>query len=141
MTIPGANIILDTNDRIGFGVYADIFRPSEGGLVYKLFIGFRHDTTVSQGLTDPEDDHRRRKTFDSECRAYETAAQDAFLRDHIPHSFRRCEIADVTEYDESVAANYLLPYYYGMEYIEGAVAKLRAVERRAFGGARRTTLV
>ena len=34
MTIPGANIILDTNDRIGFGVYADIFRPSEGVLVY-----------------------------------------------------------------------------------------------------------
>src|SRR6267378_2137889 len=61
MTTPGANIILDTNDRIGFGVYADIFRPFEGGLVYKLFIGFRHDTTVRQGLTDPEDDHRRRK--------------------------------------------------------------------------------
>ena len=56
MTTPGANIILDTNDRIAFGVYADIFRPSEGVLVYKLFIGFRHDTTVSQGITDPEDE-------------------------------------------------------------------------------------
>jgi hypothetical protein len=43
MTTPGANIILDTNDRIDCGVYADIFRPSEGRLVYKLFIGFRHD--------------------------------------------------------------------------------------------------
>jgi hypothetical protein len=52
MTTPGANIILDTldtNDRIAFGVYADIFRPSEGVLVDKLFIGFRHHTTVSQG--------------------------------------------------------------------------------------------
>lgn len=131
MTTPGANIILDTNDRIAFGVYADIFRPSEGVLVYKLFIGFRHDTTVSQGITDPEDDHRRRKTFDSECRAYEIAAQDAFLRDHIPHSFRRCEIADVIDYNESVAADYLLPCCYGMEYIEGEAAKLRAVDRLA----------
>jgi hypothetical protein len=120
MTTPGANIILDTNDRIDCGVYADIFRPSEGRLVYKLFIGFRHDTTASQGLTDPEkNDHRRRKTFDSECRAYEIAAQAAFLRDHIPHSFRRCEIADVTEYGGSVADDYLLPCCYCMEYIEG----------------------
>jgi hypothetical protein len=46
-------------------------------LVYKLFIGFRHHTTVIQGLTDPEDDHRRRRTLDPECRAYESAAQDA----------------------------------------------------------------
>ena len=93
MTTPGANIILDTNDRIDCGVYADIFRPSEGEFVYKLFVGVRHHTTASQGLTDPEkDDHRRRKTFDSECRAYEIAAHDAFLCDHIPHSFRRCEI-------------------------------------------------
>ena len=83
MTTPGANIILDTNDRIDCGVYANIFRPPEGRLVCKLFIG--SDTTASQGLTDPEkDDHRRRKTFDSECRAYEIAAQAAFLRDHIP---------------------------------------------------------
>jgi CubicO group peptidase (beta-lactamase class C family) len=63
MATPRANIILDTNDRIAFGVYADIFRASEGVLVYKLFIGFRHHTTVSQGITDPEDDHRRRKTI------------------------------------------------------------------------------
>jgi hypothetical protein len=97
MTTQGTRIMLDINDTIDRGVYADIFRPSEGPLVYKLFIGFRHDTTVSQGLTDPEDDHRRRKTFESECRAYEIAAQDAFLRGHIPGSFRRCEIADVVE--------------------------------------------
>lgn len=129
VTRPGANIILDTGDQIASGVYADIFRPSGETLVYKLFIGFRHHTTVSQGLTDPEDDHRRRKTFDSECRAYEIAAQDAFLRDHIPHSFRRCEIAGVAEFGESVAANYLLPCCYAMEYIEGAAAKLRAVEQ------------
>jgi hypothetical protein len=129
MTTTGANIILDTNDRIAFGVYADIFRPSEGALVYKLFIGFRHHTTVSQGITDPEDDHRRIKTFDSECRAYEIAAQDAFLRDHIPHSFRRCEIANVVEGDESVSTDYLLGCCYAMEYIEGEAAKLRAVDQ------------
>ncbi len=75
MTTPGASIILDTDNRIASGVYADIFRPSEGALVYKLCIGFRHHTPVSQGLTDPSDDHRRRKTVDSECRAHEIAGQ------------------------------------------------------------------
>lgn len=43
----GTHIVLDTSDKINFGVYADIFRPSAGALVYKLFIGFRHGTTVS----------------------------------------------------------------------------------------------
>jgi hypothetical protein len=51
--------------------------------------------------TNPQDDHRRRKTFESECRAYEIAAQDAFLHGHIPGSFRRCEIADVVDDGES----------------------------------------
>ncbi|MGA8870285.1 MAG: hypothetical protein WB460_04055 [Candidatus Acidiferrales bacterium] len=127
MTTQGTRIMLDINDTIDRGVYADIFRVSEGPLVYKLFIGFRHDTTVSQGLTDPEDDHRRRKTFESECRAYEIAAQDAFLRGHIPGSFRRCEIADVVEDGKSVAADYLLACGYAMDYIEGFAAKLRTV--------------
>jgi hypothetical protein len=54
MTTPGANIILDTNDRIAFGVYADIFRSSEGVLVYKLFIGFRHDTSSGAGDRLPD---------------------------------------------------------------------------------------
>ncbi len=43
----GTHLVLDTSDKINFGVYADIFRPSAGALVYKLFIGFRHGTTVS----------------------------------------------------------------------------------------------
>jgi hypothetical protein len=58
MTTPGANIILDPDDQISSGAYADIFRASGGPLVYKLFIGFRHHTTVSQGLTDLAVDHR-----------------------------------------------------------------------------------
>jgi hypothetical protein len=128
MTTLGANSTLDADDQIDFGVYADIFRPSGGALVYKLFIGFRHHTSVSQGLVDPEDDHRRLKTFGSECQAYEIAAQDAFLRDHIPGSFQRCEIVDVVEYGESIATKYLLPCCYAMEYIEGEADKLRAVE-------------
>lgn len=49
MTTHDTRIILDTNDTIDRGVYADIFRPSEGPLVYKLFIGFRHDTPSARG--------------------------------------------------------------------------------------------
>jgi hypothetical protein len=90
MATPRANIILDTNDRIAFGVYADIFRASEGVLVYKLFIGFRHHTTVSQGITDPEDDHRRRKTFDSECRAVVGLGRAHFTWLHLFHVVPGC---------------------------------------------------
>jgi hypothetical protein len=48
-------------------------------LVYESFIGFRHHTTVSHGITDREDEHRRRNLtalrlqfdglwqFDCEC--------------------------------------------------------------------------
>jgi hypothetical protein len=130
MAIPGERIILDINDRIDFGAYADLFRPSGGALVYKLYIGVRHHTNVSQGLKDPEEDQGRQKTFDSECRAYEIAEEDTFLPDRIPHSFRHCEIADVIEDDESIAINYLLPCCYAMEYIEGEAIKLRALVDR-----------
>jgi len=51
ITSPGTNIILDSNDRIAFGVYADTFGPSEGVLVYKLFIVFRHHT-LGQAITE-----------------------------------------------------------------------------------------
>jgi hypothetical protein len=128
VTRPGAKIILYIDDLIDSGVYADIFRPSGGALAYKLFVGVRHHTTVSQGLTDPKDGYRRQKTFDSECRAYEIATQDTLLRRHIPDSFRRREIADVLEYGKSVGANYLLPCCYAMEYIAGIAAKLWEVE-------------
>lgn len=121
-------MILDMNDAIDFGAYADIFRPSGGSLACKLFISVRHETNVKQGLTDPEDHRRREMTFESECRAYETAAQDPFLCAHIPHSFRLCAIADVIEYGESVAANYLLGCCYVMEYIEGRATKLEMVK-------------
>jgi hypothetical protein len=128
MTIPGPSIILNIDDRIDFGAFADIFWPSGGAFVYKLFISFRHDTNVSQRLTNPENDQLRRKTFDSECRAYEIAAEDTFLCDHSPHSFRRCAIADVIDYDESVATNYLLECCYAMEYIDGIATKLRLLD-------------
>jgi hypothetical protein len=109
-----------------------------------------HYTNVSQGLTDPEDDQRRQKIFDSECRAYEIAGEDTFLRDHIPYSFRRCVITDVIEDDKSAATNYLLQCCYAMEYLEGVATKLRALDdhlthiseaKRAFhsAGIRHTT--
>jgi hypothetical protein len=104
--MPGLNpgMILDMNDAIDFGAYADIFGPSQGPLVCKLFSSVRHGTNVKQGLTNPQDHRRRERTFASECRAYEIAAQDPFLREHVPHSFRRCDIAGVVEHGESVAA-------------------------------------
>jgi hypothetical protein len=129
MTIPDENIVLDMNYWVSDGAYGDIFKLPEGNLVCKLFIGCRHKTNVNQGLINPKDDHYRQRTFDSECRAYEIASQDVFLREHIPASFRRCKISDVLEYDESVAGNYLLDCCYVVEYIDSNAppAKLRAV--------------
>jgi hypothetical protein len=120
-------MILDMNDAIDFGAYADIFRPSQGPLAFKLFISVGHETNVKQGLTGPQDHRRREMTFASECRAFEIAAQDPFLSEHVPHSFRRCDIAGVVEHGESVAANYLPPCCYAMDYIEGSAAKLAMV--------------
>lgn len=116
-------MILRTEDIIASGAYADIFRPPNSTLAYKLFASYQHLTNVSQGLNRLEDDERRRKTFASECDAYERAAQHPFLRNHIPQSFRRCMVADVTDCAGSVADRYMLAHCYVMEYIEGVATK------------------
>jgi hypothetical protein len=122
-----SGVILDVRDRIGFGAYADLFRPSGEPLVYKLFISVRHETNVRLGLTDPKDNDRRQQVFESECRAYEIAAREPSLHAHIPGSFRRCEIADVRQAGESVAALYLTDCCYTIEYIDGIAQKLGTV--------------
>jgi hypothetical protein len=59
------------------------------------------------------------------------------IDDHISDSLRRCEIAGIFEYGESVAANCLLAGCYAMEYIEGTAVKLRAVEQLVVSRKRR----
>ncbi len=116
-------MILRTEDIIASGAYADIFRPPDRMLAYKLFASDQHPTNVSQDLMRPKDDERRRKTFASECDPYNRAAQHPFLRNHIPQSFRRCVVADVTDSAGSVADRYMLAHCYVMEYIEGVARK------------------
>lgn len=117
-------MILMTTDIIASGAYADIFRPRGGTLVYKLFVSGSHPTNERQGLIRPEDDERRRKTFMSECEAYERAAQHPFLCDHIPQYFQRRTIDDVTGSTGSVAHRYMLDLCYVMQYINGSPTKL-----------------
>lgn len=117
-------MILRTENIIASGAYADIFRPPKSLLVYKLFISGRHPTNISQDLTRPEDDGRRRKTCMSECKAYDRAAQHSFLCNHIAQSFCRCVVEDVTDPAGSVADRYILDCCYAMEYIEGVPMKL-----------------
>ncbi len=117
-------MILRTKDIIAAGAYADIFRPPKSKLVSKQFISGRHPTNITQGLTRPEDDERRRKTCMSECKAYDCAAQHPFLRNHIAQSFRRCVVENVTGPAGSVADRYILDCCYAMEYIEGVPMKL-----------------
>jgi hypothetical protein len=117
-------MILMTKDIIERGAYADIFRPRGTNLAYKLFVSGNHPTNVGQGLTRPVDEERRRKTFLSECLAYERAAQHPFLCYHIPHSFHRPAVADVTDSTGVVSHLYLLDCCYAMEYIDGDAWKL-----------------
>jgi hypothetical protein len=124
MSLSLRTLILRTEDLIASGAYADIFRPPGSKLAYQLFVSGKHPTTASQGLTRPEDDERRRKTFISECEAYDRVTQDPFLRHHTPHSFGRCTVADVLRSTKSVADLYMLDHCYVMEYIEGNAKKL-----------------
>lgn len=117
-------MVLQSEYIIASGAYADIFRPPDGLLVYKLFVSDQHPTNSSQGPIGLEDDGRRRKTFASECEAYERGARHTFLRNHIPWFFRRCIVADVTDSAGSIADQYMLAYCYAMEFIEGAATKL-----------------
>jgi hypothetical protein len=121
-------IVLDRKDVIAAGAYAEVFWPSGQGIVYKLFISVKHETNLKQGLTDPKDNDRRRKVFDSECAAYEIAGRDSLLRKHIPGSFHRCEIADVRDCGGSVVADYLADCCYAVEHIDGDDNKLVVVE-------------
>lgn len=118
------HMILMTKDIIEGGAYADIFRPPGTNLAYKLFVSGHHPTNVGQGLTRPEDDERRRKTFLSECLAYERAAWHPFLCHHVPQSFHRPTVADVTDSTEVASHLYLLDCCYAMEYIDGDAWKL-----------------
>lgn len=71
-----------TENLIVSGAYADIFRPEDRMVAYRLFASDQHRTNVGQDLTRPKDDERWRKTFALECDAYNGAAQHPFLRTH-----------------------------------------------------------
>jgi len=117
-------MILKMKDRIGFGAYADIFWAPAETHAYKLFASGQHPTNLSQGLTRPEDDNRRRSTFLSECEAYRRAEQHPYLRNHIPSFPGPCVIQDVMDSAQSVAHHYMLDHCYAMEYISGVPEKL-----------------
>ena len=119
-----AMMVLRTEHTIRSGAYADVFRPPGDIPAYKLFVSGLHPTNVSQNLARPVDDDRRRKTFLSECEAYERAALHPLLRDHIPRFFHQCEVANVTEAGGSVGCRYLLNCCYAMEFIAGVDTKL-----------------
>ena len=56
-------MVLRTENRIETGAYADVFRPPDDTLVYKLFISGHHPRNVSQNLSRPEDDDRDEGLF------------------------------------------------------------------------------
>jgi hypothetical protein len=119
-----ASVILKVNQKIACGAYSDVFRGADGKVVYKVFTSNQHPTNVSQDLTSPEDDARRRKTFLSECEAYRRASEHPFLRKHIPQFFRPCTVEDVRDSSGTIANLYLLDHCYALEYIAGRDTKI-----------------
>jgi hypothetical protein len=127
-------MILKTQEIIGTGAYADVFRPPLGATVYKVFAGPKHPKNSGPGPNRPEDDERRDNTFASECRAYELVSADPSLRVHIPRFLGRRVISDIVDVaGKSVLEYYIPDHCYAMEYIEGKAIKLGNIpdERRA----------
>src|ERR1700748_1397882 len=118
-------MILKIADMIKCGAYSDVFKPADDTLAYKLFINGKHPTNQRQGgFTPSEGDERRRRTFESECQAYERASGHYFLAKHIPQRFSRCVITDVVDSTRSIGERYMLDHCYAMEYIEGTEKKI-----------------
>lgn len=98
------------------GAFADLFLSEDRKLIYKVFVGPNHP---SKGYT-PDDEQRRRNTFDAECNAYKIASQDSALNSHVPGFFDRTKIEDIlTNQNVSVRGEYLIDCCYGMEFIDG----------------------
>src|SRR6266446_3378570 len=116
---PPRTIILKLEHIIGSGAYADVFRVPQEKLAYKLFASGAHPTNVSQGLTLPEDEHYRRKTFLSECTAYNRASEHPLLSNHVPQFFGPRLVQDVITQNQSVRHLYMLELCYALEFIEG----------------------
>ena len=121
-------MILKSADITGRGAYADIFRRPGDIIAYKLFVSGRHSKKLAQELNRQEDDDdRRRKTFCSQCKAYQIAAADSFLSQHIPNFHGPRTIQAVLDGAHSIADQYMLNHCYAIEYINGKDTKLGAV--------------
>ncbi len=124
-------MILQTKDIVGAGAYAEIFRQPGDVVVCKLFINGTHQTNARQGLNRPEDEVRRKQTFDSQCTAYQLAGKDPYLRLHVPRFHGACRIQDVHDASgKSVAHRYLLAHCYAIDYVGGSETKLGGLEQR-----------
>jgi hypothetical protein len=118
-------MILEIANKVACGAYGHIFQSPSKLLAYKLFLSGHHPASVSQSLTSPEHETRRRNIFLSECDAYKRAAKHPLLCTHIPKNFQIYVIEDVIDLDRSVADLYKLDCCYAMEFIEGTFTKLR----------------
>jgi hypothetical protein len=118
-------VILHISDCLPVGgALADIFLDPGRTLAHKLFVGPCHR---SKGYT-PDDEQRRRKTFNSECAAYEIIQRNPALTRHVPKFFTRSTVTDVIdEQGQSVRDQYLIDCCYAMEFIGGSAdAKIGA---------------
>lgn len=74
----------------------------------------------------PDDEGRRRNTFEADCRAYHIAAQNPVLSPHVPRFFERAQIKDIVESEmRTVRGEYLIDCCYRMEFIDAPACQDR----------------
>lgn len=98
------------------GAFADVFVGESNDRVLKIFASPTH----VKKRHPPNDEKRRRDTFESECAAYEIAASQTELSRHVPTFYGRVPVTDVIGRDgKSVKDQYLLDCCYEMERVFG----------------------
>lgn len=97
------------------GVYAHAFAVD--GKAYKVFLS-------GPEIPPKQSRQGRIATFHAQCKAYELASGDAYLRDHVPTFFGCHFIEDVIdENGQSLKQYYLLDCCYAMEILTGEETK------------------
>lgn len=119
----GLPLILRTQDRIGVGAFAEVFRHPQNGRVYKLFK--QSDTGNLLNDNSEHEPGMRRLVFQAEREAYVIAMRSDAIRPFIPTYYGTCEVDQVIDDDGSdISDQFMLECCYIVDFVEGDDTKL-----------------
>jgi hypothetical protein len=107
-------MILHISERIARGEFGDVFRPSNGERVVKVY----------RRVANVQEDKEGRGLFRREEIAYTNVMRFEDLRPHVPAYYRRPVIEEIlNERGNSVAANYHLDCSLELDFVPGECLK------------------